>query len=211
MAEKDEKTFDLKIVQDAEAPTQPPETAGMNLPGVMGQPEKPETQARVALKMRKTLDGTFMIFDHPDIDIAIMPQMFKIVAFSKEDMGEHIYATQSRLFDFLSKKGVIVLDSVQGGNLYGSLEANIPSPADQNVDPIDVAIYVIAKFIDEEKPFYDRSEKYKDDIENWMLEPDDDHSTSLDWAEKTHGTKKGVQNRWPGSTAAYGLTGMYRA
>ena len=211
MAEKDEKTFDIKIVNDAAAPTQPPEMAGMNLPGVMGQPEKPHTQARVALKMRKTLDGTFMIFDHPDVDIAIMPQMFKIVAFPKEDMGDHIYATQSRLFDFLSKKGVVVIDSVQGGNLYGSLEANIPPPADQNVDPIDVAIYVIAKFIDEERPFYDRSEKYKDDIEDWMLEPDDDHTTDLDWATKTHKPRKGVQNRWPGSTAAYGLTGMYRA
>lgn len=187
-----------------------PEEAGMQLPGVTGT-EAPEPQAKVLLKIRKMLDGSFVVFDHPDIDIAIMPQLFKIVAFPKDEMGDHIYATQSRLFNFLAKKGVVVVDSVQSGNLYGSLEANIPPPADQNIDPIDVAIYVIAKFVEEEKPYYDREEKYKDDVEDWMLEPEDDHSTSLDWAVKTHKPRKGVQNRWPGSAAAYGLTGMYRA
>ena len=70
---------------------------------------------------------------------------------------------------------------------------------------------MVAKFIEEEKPFYDREEKYEDDEEKWILEPDDEHSTDLDWAAKTHQPRTGVQNRWPGSTAAYGLTGMYRA
>jgi len=188
--------FDIKI--------KPPEAAEG------GEEQKP-TQATVDLKIRKTLDGSFVIFDHPEIDIVIMPQMLKVISFPKEEMGDHIYATQSRLFEFLSKKGVVVLDSVQGGNLYGSLEANIPPPANQEVDPVEVAIYVVAKFIEEEKPFYDREEKYKDDIGDWMLEPEDEYSTDLDWAEKTHQPRKGVQNRWPGSTAAYGLTGMYRA
>ena len=175
-----------------------------------GEEQKPP-QATVDLKLRKTLDGSFVIFDHPEIDIVIMPHMLKVISFPKEEMGDHIYATQSRLFEFLSKKGIIVLDSVQGGNLYGSLEANIPPPANPEVDPVEVAIYVVAKFIEEEQPFYDREAKYKDDVGDWLLEPDDEHSTDLDWAEKTHQPRKGVQNRWPGSTAAYGLTGMYRA
>jgi hypothetical protein len=191
--------FDIRIAPSEEPPQ-----------GEVGDEQKP-VQATVDLKMRKTLDGSFVVFDHPEIDIVIMPQMLKVVSFPKEEMGDHIYATQSRLFDFLSKKGVIVFDSVQGGNLYGSLEANIPPPADPEVDPIEVIIYVVAKFIEEEQPFYDREEKYKDNVDDWLLEPDDEHSTDLDWAEKTHQPRKGVQNRWPGSTAAYGLTGMYRA
>jgi len=176
MANEEDKGFDIKIVSDTAADQFYPEQAGMQLPGIMGKPEDVQSQARVALKIRKSLDGTYMIFDHPDVDIAVMPQMFKIVAFPKDEMGDHIYAAQSRLFDFLSKKGVIVIDSVQGGNLYGSLEANIPPPAEPNVDPIDVAIYVIAKFIDEETPYYDRNEKQQNDMEDWMLEPEDDHS-----------------------------------
>jgi len=191
--------FDIRIAPSEEPPQ-----------GEVGDEQKP-VQATVDLKMRKTLDGSFVVFDHPEIDIVIMPQMLKVVSFPKEEMGDHIYATQSRLFDFLSKKGVIVFDSVQGGNLYGSLEANIPPPANPEVDPIEVVIYVVAKFVEEEQPFYDREEKYKDNVDDWLLEPDDEHSTDLDWAEKTHQPRKGVQNRWPGSTAAYGLTGMYRA
>ena len=191
--------FDIRIAPSEEPPQ-----------GEVGDEQKP-VQATVDLKMRKTLDGSFVVFDHPEIDIVIMPQMLKVVSFPKEEMGDHIYATQSRLFDFLSKKGVIVFDSVQGGNLYGSLEANIPPPANPEVDPIEVVIYVVAKFVEEEQPFYDREAKYIDNVDDWLLEPDDEHSTDLDWAEKTHQPRKGVQNRWPGSTAAYGLTGMYRA
>ena len=193
--------FDIKI--------KPVENAH-DLSSAEGEEQKP-VQATVDLKIRKTLDGSFVVFDHPEIDIVIMPQMLKVVSFPKEGMGDHIYATQSRLFEFLSKKGVIVFDSIQGGNLYGSLEANIPPPVSPEVDPIEVAIYVVSKFIEEERPFYDREEKYKDDVEDWMTEPEDEYSTDLDWAEKTHQPRKGVQNRWPGSTAAYGLTGMYRA
>ena len=138
-------SFDIKI--------KPAEGAqGMTSPE-MDEEQKP-VQATVDLKIRKTLDGSFVIFDHPEIDIVIMPQMLKVVSFPKGEMGDHIYATQSRLFEFLSKKGVVVLDSVQGGNLYGSLEANIPPPVNAEIHPIEVAIYVASKFIEEEKGFF---------------------------------------------------------
>ena len=172
---------------------------------------KPEPQAQISLQIRKTLDGSFAINDHPDIDIVLMPHMLKIVTFPKEEYGDHIYAAQSRLFDFLNKKGVIVLDSVTGGNLYGSLEANLPPPFDEEIDPVEIALYVISNFVDEELPHYSREKKYEDELDKWLLEPDDEESTDLDWAVKTHQQRKGVQNRWPGSSAAYGLTGMYRA
>jgi len=172
---------------------------------------KPESQAQISLQIRKTLDGSFAINDHPDIDIVLMPHMLKIVIFPKEEHGDHIYAAQSRLFDLLNKKGIIVMDSVTGGNLYGSLEANLPPPFDEGIDPIEIALYVISNFVDEELPHYSREKKYEDELDKWLLEPDDEESTDLDWAAKTHQQRKGVQNRWPGSTAAYGLTGMYRA
>jgi len=180
--------------------------------GPLGEkPEEKEPQAQISLNIRKMLDGSLVIFDHPDIDIIVMPHMFKIVTFPKDEMGDHIYAAQSRLFNFLTKKGVIVLDSVQGGNLYGSLEANLPPQIFDGVDPIQVSVLVIGKFIQEELPHYSRDSEYQDDVEKWLLEPDDDYVTDLDKAAETHGPRKGVINRWPGSTAAYGLTGMHRA
>ena len=47
--------------------------------------EKP--QAQITLDMRKTLDGSIAIYDHPEIDIVVMPHMFKIFTFAKDEMG----------------------------------------------------------------------------------------------------------------------------
>ena len=168
--------------------------------------EKP-VQANAFLKIRKTLDGSFIIFDHEDIDIVVMSQKNKIVTFAKDEMGDHIYAAQSRLFDYLSKKGIIEFDSIQGGNIYGSLEAKIQTSEEAN--SLQMAIFVIGKFIEEERPFYRRDKKYQAELERELLEPSDEDSTEL--GEVPHDTRKGVINRWPGSNAAYGLTGMYRA
>ena len=40
-------------------------------------------------------------------------------------MSEVVYGAESRLFDHLKKKGIVAFDSIQGGNVYGSLEAKI--------------------------------------------------------------------------------------
>ena len=93
------------------------------------------------------LNGGLAIFDHPEIDVVIDPAKSKIVAFAKDEMGDHIYATQSRLFEFLMKRGVIEPESIQGGNVYGTLEAKIPIVEAEGIDPIQVSIFTISKFI----------------------------------------------------------------
>ncbi len=78
---------------------------------------------KVILKARRTLDGKILIPDHPDIDIAIIPEKNKIVAFPKEEMDDEVYETQDRLFKHLVRNGVCDFDSVQGGGcfyVYGS-------------------------------------------------------------------------------------------
>jgi len=169
-------------------------------------PEAPP-QATAHRNIRKMLDGTLIMFDHPEIDIAIIPHKNKIVAFAKDEMGDHVYATQSRLFDFLCKKGVTELGSIQGGNIYGSLEATLPES--DHADPIQVAVFIVGKFVDEELPYFDRVKQYEKDSEEALLEPDDENST--EHGEVPHQPKKGTNHRWPGANAAYGLTGMYRA
>ena len=165
--------------------------------------EKPDAQ--ITLDMRKTLDGSIAIYDHPEIDIVVMPHMLKVITFAKDEMGDHIYGAQSRLFNYLAKKGVIVYDSVQGGNLYGSLEANLPPQFEEGVDPVQVVLFVLDKFIKEEAPHYSKVQDYEKDLNDWWLEPDDDTSTDLDWATKTHKARKGVQNKWTGGVARYSI------
>ena len=41
--------------------------------------EKP--QATIELKMRKTLDGDFIIYDHEDVDIVVSSKNLKVTAF----------------------------------------------------------------------------------------------------------------------------------
>jgi len=170
-------------------------------------PETP-TQTKQSLKIRRTLDGTLVVQDHEDIDIAINPQKNKITALAKDEMGDHIYAAQSRLFDFLAKKGVIDVASVQGGNIYSTLEATILSSPDENIDPFQVATFSVGKFIEEERPYYRRDKKYEDALQDDLLEPKDEDSTEL--GDVPHEKKKGAIDRYPGSNAAYGMVGGYR-
>ena len=90
----------------------------------------PPPDAMVKLKARRTLDGSILVTDHEDIDIVIVPAVNKILAMPKDEMTDDVYETQDRFYKFLSKNGVILLDSVQAGNIYGVMEAMYPPDAD---------------------------------------------------------------------------------
>jgi len=168
------------------------------------------SNAIVHLQAKKTMAGDIMIFDHPEIDVVISPAQNKVVAFSKEQYGSHVYATQSRLFDHLAKRGVVDPSTIHSGNVFGSLEGmilEVEEKQKENVNAIQTTIYSIAKFFEHEKGFYDVLKKYEDDLEDDLLHPDDADSTAL--GKIPHKPRKGSLNTYPGSTAAYGLVGQY--
>ena len=155
---------------------------------------------KFSLDIRQTLGGDYVIYDHPDIDIVIMPQMKKVVAFPKDRISDITYDTESRLFDFMSKKGVIARDSVQGGNVYASLQGLFETPPTpkkgedgeekETIDPIQSIIFVIAKFIETEKPKYEFMKKMDEEEEEYYTDPSDAQSTDL--GEVPHATEKGT-------------------
>jgi len=152
--------------------------------------EKPkEPQATVALKIKKTLDGDFVISDHEDMDIIIAPSAGKIIAFPKETVDEESYHSQMRLFNFLAKKGITDRSTIQGGNVYNAIECRVLESPDENVDPIEVTIYTISKFIDEEKPHFARKRRFEDSEEDRLVDPSDEESTEL--GEVPHAEMKG--------------------
>jgi len=163
-------------------------------------------QATRSINIRKMLDGSLVIFDHADIDIVISPAKSKVIAFAKNETGDHIYAASSRLFDFLIKKGIINLGSVRSGNIFGSLEGEIPK--NDSVDPIQMAVLAIDNFIKEERPFYDKGDEFEDQLEDKLLEPDEEHST--EFGKIPHQPRKGTINTYPGATATYTHWGMFR-
>lgn len=142
------------------------------------EPKKPKQLFKITLKVRRTLDANLIISDHPDIDIVLMPEKMKIVAFARENFDDNVYQTQDRLMKYLFKKGVISLDSICGGNVYGSLEAKLIKPVQEI--PIDnLMLMIVSKWIDSEKPSVVYQKAIDDTYTDRMTEPEDKDSTEL--------------------------------
>ena len=78
---------------------------------------KKDSVLQVHLNMRRGLDGRLMVFDHDHIDIVLLPEKNKVVAFAKQDYSDIVYETQDRLFKFLINKGICAPESIKGGNV----------------------------------------------------------------------------------------------
>jgi len=159
----------------------------------------------VQLNIRKTVDGNILIFDHPDIDITILPEKKKVVAFPKVRISDKVYDIQDRFFKALFEKGVIKQDSVQGGNVYGSMEAAYPDS--EEVSVLQTLILVISKFVEEEKKFVDFDDQVEEEWENSLSDPDEEDSTEL--GEVPQSSQKGSIR--PGYIySPYGISSIYR-
>lgn len=139
------------------------------------------------LYVRESLDGNLMIYDHKDIDIVLMQEQKKIVAFAKDMLTDNVYGAESRLFEFLRKKGIVAYDSIQGGNIYGSMEAKILESKKYN--SVKAALLNIAEWFKVEKPLTDSLEAHDDLMDDVLLNPDDEHATEL--GEVPHEVEKG--------------------
>ena len=139
------------------------------------------------LNAREALDGNLMIYDHKDIDIVLMQEQKKIIAFAKDILTDNVYGAESRLFEFLRKKGIIAYDSIQGGNIYGSMEAKILDSKKYN--SVKAALINIAEWFKEETPMMDYVDSHDDLMNDALLNPDDEHATEL--GEVPHEEEKG--------------------
>ena len=127
------------------------------------------------LKLRSALNGDLMIMDHKDIDIIIKPNEKKIIAFAKDTMSDLVYGAESRLFEFLRKAGVLNFDSIQGGNIYGSLEGTLMD----NDKVIEITLLKISEWMETEEPMMSGRTGYDDMMDDHLLSPDGEYSTEL--------------------------------
>tara|TARA_R100000152_G_C6722577_1_gene148350 strand:+ start:205 stop:849 length:645 start_codon:yes stop_codon:yes gene_type:complete len=142
------------------------------------------------LNVRRALNGDLMIFDHNDIDIMILTEKKKIVAFAKDMMSDVVYGAENRLFTYLKKQGVIAYDSIQGGNVYGSMEGlMLEMKGDKQPESIDYVLYQISEWMNSERPYFESNEAYEEMHDDYLLNPDDENSTEL--GEVPHEEEKG--------------------
>jgi len=152
-------------------------------------PSETNPPIKIDLNIRKAVDGSFMIFDHPDIDIVLVPSTSKVVTFPKESYSDEVYAAQDRLFKHLIRSGLVTPGTVEGGNVHGAMGAVILPPADPKFPISDLVILSIGKFIEKEKPDYLFADAYEEEVEHMYVEPTDEDTTPL--GKVPAATKKG--------------------
>tara|TARA_B100000131_G_C18113013_1_gene610272 strand:+ start:2029 stop:2610 length:582 start_codon:yes stop_codon:yes gene_type:complete len=136
---------------------------------------KKEPQATIRLEITKNLNGDLIIKEHPMIDIFILPGKSKMVTFPKQGFGDRAYEAQKDVLVELSHRGVLDRNSIQGGMVYGALEAKIMS-SDQ-VSPVQVLLYELEGILKTNKSDFQVYQQYEDDVEDRFLEPSDADST----------------------------------
>jgi hypothetical protein len=183
--------------KEIEATKMPPDSLGLN----PIQPDAPVADGGKGIKLilngyffsiklnaRKTLDGNIMVYDHPNIDIVIIPTKNKIVSMPKKSYYHDTYPVQKRFFDFLESRGAIVLGSTRGGVVYNSLETYYPT--NEELDVLQVILLLTKKFLEEETENSLTEREYEEEVEQLYTNPDDDDSTEL--GEVPQAKKKGA-------------------
>ena len=134
---------------------------------------------KIALEARKTLDGNIMIMDHLHVDIIIDPKKRTVITYPKQNLNEDAYETQNAFFSKLSTDGVILRDSIQAGNVFGSMQATYPESPNEETNPLHVVLLSTKNFMKEEMGYMQMEKDYEDELEEEYLDPTPEDSTEL--------------------------------
>jgi hypothetical protein len=162
-----------------------------------------ETGIQKEMQIARTLSGDYILKEHPSIDIVVLPQKNKVLVLPKEEQTDHIYHIQDKLMTYLSKRGVILPESIIAGNVYGSLEGSYVAQPPGGENPVQVVTLNIANFIEDERPIFKQEQEFEDKMEKELLRPDVENSTELGEVP---------QEKFKGSIPKYGFPtrGIYR-
>jgi hypothetical protein len=162
-----------------------------------------ETGIKKEVKMSRTLSGDYVLNEHPHFNIIVMPQKNKIMALVKEEADEHVYRAQENFIKYMTSKGVILPESVSGGNVYGSLQASYTPQPPGGENALQVVIYNAANYLEIERPIIAQEKEFEDNMEKELLQPSVENSTELGEVP---------QEPFKGSIPKYGFPtrGIYR-
>ena len=130
----------------------------------------------VTLQARKMVNGDIILYDHPEVDIVIAPRKKRITIIAKERITDDVYDAQDRMFAHLAKKGVVAMDSIQGGNVYGTMEAKYQ--INDNINGLNLLLIELERYIQEDKQGYIYND-YFEKMEQSFTDPEEQHSTEL--------------------------------
>ena len=164
-------SVNISIVSDEDKVEVPPEPQGVKIEIV----QKDEVDFK--LMTRSAINGDVMILDHKDIDIVLQQKDGKILTFAKDTLSDFTYGAEARLMELMRKTGILVYDEIQGGIIYGSLEGQLMTSED--VDVNKVALKVISEWMNTEESYLKGSTAYDHMGDEHLLDPDNEFSTNL--------------------------------
>ena len=170
-----------KLTPEEEVVELPPEPEGIKIEVV----DKEEISFK--LMTRSAVNGDIMILDHKDIDIVLQQSDGKILTFAKETISDYTYGAEARLMEYMRSQGILEYDSIQGGNIYGSLEGQLMTSDEVEVNK--VALKVISEWMTTEESYLKGTTAYDDMSDDQLISPDGEYSTEL--GEVPHAEKKG--------------------
>lgn len=141
-------------------------------------PVKPD--ATIELRISKTLAGNYLIKDHRLLDIVVMPTEGRVAAVAKPRVADidTVYEHQKDLMDSLFRSGIVEYDTIQGALSFGVLESYFKTDA-QGVDPVQVVLLEIERYIKQTASDGWEAEEYDKNIEDRFTDPNSSDSTAL--------------------------------
>jgi hypothetical protein len=132
------------------------------------------------INISRTLSGDYLLKEHPEIDIIVMPSKFKILTLPKNKYTEYTSKIQNNLMNFLKDNGVVMHESIRGSNIFGSVEATFPEKSTkEGQDTLQVAVYMISEFLDQERPQHMYAKEYEKAFYDALSNPNSAESTEL--------------------------------
>jgi len=124
----------------------------------------------------KTIDGDLMFLTHPYLTIIIKKD--KLLCFAKDGYyTDEAYAAMKRLMDYMVRVGLVKPETVQGGNIYASLEATFGKPVEDR-SILQLAVFHVDEYLkNEQNEHYD--EYYQDEYDEYLLDPPEEDATEL--------------------------------
>lgn len=172
---------------------------------IRGEKDQENTVKQISFnEAKKALNGDFLIFDHDLIDIVVSSEKSRLYTFPKKETSEETYGTQKDLLECLARIGVLDRDSIKSGSVHSSLEADILKSSDEDISSFQMTLLEVYNFLQQEGPNMKSRELYKDKLQNFFLDPDDEETTEL--GEIPHKEKKGSLDH---QVRPYGYQYMY--
>ena len=165
---------------------------------------EPVTKQISFREARKAINGDLLIFDHDLIDIVVSREKSRLSTFPKKTITEECYFAQKSLLETLASLGVLDRASIKSGSVHASLEADILKSSEETVSSFQITLLEVFNFLQEEEPNMKSREMYKDNLQDFFLEPDEIDSTEL--GEVPHDEKKGSMDH---QVRPYGYQYMY--